>query len=56
MATLLLIVIYVAFLGRGMPDSITGVAWTMMFVEFNVPEETVSIITITISLSTALIS
>lgn len=56
MATLLLIVIYIAFLGRGMPDSITGSAWAMMFGDFNVPESYVSIITITISLSTALIS
>lgn len=56
MATLLLIVIYIAFLGRGMPDSITGVAWTMMSLEFDVSEEAVSIITVTISLSTALIS
>ena len=56
MATLLLIVIYVAFLGRGMPDSITGAAWAMMFGDFNVPESYVSIITVTVSLSTALIS
>ena len=56
MATLLLIVIYIAFLGRGMPDSITGSAWAMMFGDFNVPESYVSIITITTSLSTALVS
>lgn len=56
MATLLLIVIYIAFLGRGMPDSITGVAWSMMSLEFGVPEEYVSFITVTISLSTALVS
>lgn len=56
MATLLLIVIYIAFLGRGMPDSITGAAWAMMFGDFNVPESYVSIITVTVSLSTALIS
>ena len=56
MATMLLIVIYIAFLGRGMPDSITGVAWTKMFVEFEVAEGSVSIVTVTISLSTAVIS
>lgn len=56
MATIILIVIYIAFLGRGMPDSITGSAWTMMSAEFNVPDSYLSFITVTISLATAITS
>lgn len=56
MATIILIVIYVAFLGRGMPDFITGSAWTMMSAEFGVPDSYLSFITVTISLATAVTS
>lgn len=56
MATIILIVIYAAFLGRGMPDSITGSAWTMMSTEFGVPDSYLSFITVTISLVTAITS
>ncbi len=37
MATLLLIVIYIAFIGLGVPDSLFGTAWPVMYKEFAVP-------------------
>lgn len=37
MATLLLIVIYAAFISLGLPDALLGVAWPVMHLELNVP-------------------
>lgn len=37
MATLLLGIIFVLFLGRGMPDSLFGAAWPVIYPEFNLP-------------------
>ena len=37
MATALLIVIYISFIGMGVPDSIFGVAWPVMHVDFRLP-------------------
>ena len=37
MATLLLIVIYVCFVGLGIPDSLFGPAWPVMSMEFGLP-------------------
>lgn len=37
MATLLLVVIYTAFIGLGVPDSLFGTAWPVMYREFAVP-------------------
>ncbi len=37
MATALLIVIYISFIGMGVPDSIFGVAWPVMHLEFELP-------------------
>lgn len=37
MATFLLIVIYIAFIGLGLPDSLFGTAWPAIYVEFGVP-------------------
>lgn len=45
---LLLIVIYIAFIGLGVPDSLIGSAWTAIYTELNLPVEAVSIITLLI--------
>lgn len=37
MATLLLIIIYLCFIGLGLPDSLLGTAWPEMYGELNVP-------------------
>jgi len=37
MATLLLIIIYIAFIGLGIPDSLFGTAWPVIYREFAVP-------------------
>lgn len=36
-ATLLLTVIYIAFIGLGLPDSLFGTAWPVMYREFDLP-------------------
>lgn len=46
MATLLVIVIYIAFIGLGVPDSLFGTAWPAIYTELNLPLSTGSIITI----------
>jgi fucose permease len=37
MATLLLIIIYVCFIGLGLPDSLLGTAWPVMYVQLHLP-------------------
>lgn len=56
MATLLLIVIYIAFIGLGVPDSLIGSAWPAIHTELNIPVEAVSILTFIISGCTVLSS
>jgi fucose permease len=38
MATAFLIVIYAAFISLGLPDSLLGVGWPLMHLDYNVPE------------------
>ena len=45
MATLLLIVIYICFIGLGIPDSLFGPAWPVMSGEFGLPISTAGLIT-----------
>ena len=52
----LLVVIYVAFIGLGVPDSLIGSAWPAVHAELNIPVEAVSIITLIISGCTVLSS
>ncbi len=52
----LLVVIYIAFIGLGVPDSLIGSAWPAVHTEMNIPVETVSILTILISGCTVLSS
>ena len=44
MATLLLVVIYIAFIGLGLPDSLFGTAWPAIYTEFGVPVSLGSIV------------
>ena len=37
MSTLLLVVIYIAFIGLGLPDSLFGTAWPAVYAEFSLP-------------------
>ena len=46
MATLLLIVIYIAFIGLGVPDSLLGTAWPAIYTDLNLPVSWASIVTI----------
>lgn len=46
MATILLIVIYIAFIGLGLPDSLFGTAWPAIYEEFALPFSFGSIITV----------
>ena len=56
MATILLVVIYIAFIGLGVPDSLIGSAWPAVHTELNIPIETVSVLTFLISGCTVLSS
>ncbi len=52
----LLVVIYVAFIGLGVPDSLIGSAWPAIHTEMNIPVEAVSVLTFIISGCTVLSS
>ena len=52
----LLVVIYIAFIGLGVPDSLIGSAWPAVHTEINIPVEAVSVITFIISGCTVLSS
>ena len=52
MATLLLIVIYIAFIGLGVPDSLFGTAWPAIYTDLNLPVSWASIVTIIVSCGT----
>lgn len=56
MATLLLIVIYIAFIGLGLPDSLFGAAWPAIYGEYNLPLSFGSFNTIIVSCGTAVSS
>ncbi len=49
MATILLIIIYIAFISLGLPDSLLGSAWPVMHTELSVPVSFAGIITMIIS-------
>ena len=56
MTTVLLVVIYIAFIGLGVPDSLIGSAWPAIHSELNIPVEAVSAVTLLISGCTVLSS
>lgn len=56
MATILLVVIYIAFIGLGVPDSLFGTAWPAIYPEFSQPVAAASCVTLLISGGTILSS
>lgn len=56
MVTLLLIVIYIAFISLGLPDSLLGCAWPVMQLDFNVPLSYAGAITMVIAFGTVISS
>lgn len=52
MATLLLIIIYLAFIGLGLPDSLFGTAWPAIYAEFGLPFSFGSMVTMVITCGT----
>ena len=56
MTTILLIVIYIAFIGLGIPDSLFGTAWPVIYREFGVPLSSANYVTITVIFGTVLSS
>ena len=52
MATVLLIIIYVAFIGLGLPDSLLGTAWPAIYAEFDLPFSYGSLITVIMTCGT----
>lgn len=56
MATILLIFIYIIYIGLGVPDSALGSAWPAMFPDLGLPVSYASFVTVIISLCTALSS
>ena len=55
-ATILLVVIYIAFIGLGIPDSLIGSAWPAVHTQLEIPVEAVSLLTFLISGCTVLSS
>ncbi|MDR1748174.1 MAG: MFS transporter, partial [Spirochaetaceae bacterium] len=56
MATLLLVIIYLAFISLGLPDSLLGVSWPMVQPEIGVPLSHAGIISILITCGTVISS
>lgn len=52
MASLLLPIIYLAFISLGLPDAVLGAAWPVMSTDFAVPISYAGIVSVTISLGT----
>lgn len=56
MTTFLLIIIYLAFISLGLPDSLLGAAWPVMQSDFDAPLETAGLLSMTIAGSTIISS
>ena len=56
MATLLLVVIYLSFISLGVPDSLLGTAWPVLYRELGVPLASQSAVSILCSLATMISS
>lgn len=56
MATILLIVIYIAFMGMGVPDSLFGAAWPAIYRDLGIPVGWASFVTVIIAIGTVLSS
>ena len=49
MLTVLLVIIYIAFISLGLPDAILGSAWTMIYEDLNVPISYAGLVTMIIT-------
>ncbi len=56
MATLLLIIIYIAFVSLGIPDSLLGAAWPAIYVDMDLPVSFLNILSVLISVCTMISS
>ena len=56
MASLLLPIIYLAFISLGLPDGLLGAAWPVMCIELDVPVSYAGIVSVTISAGTVISS
>ena len=56
MATLLLIIIFIAYIGLGIPDSLLGAAWPAIYQDLSLPISYASIITTVIYIGTIISS
>lgn len=56
MMTILLIIIFISFIGVGLPDSILGTAWPSIYREFDLPVSLAGYITATVSACTIISS
>ncbi len=56
MVTLLLVFIYISYIGLGIPDSMIGPSWPVVMEEFNVPISYSNFITVTVSVFTIIAS
>ena len=56
MNTLLLIVIYAAFIGLGLPDSLFGTAWPAIYTDFHLPIAYGSFVSVTVACGTIISS
>ena len=52
MGSLLLAIIYISFISLGLPDSLLGSAWPVMYEELSVPFSYAGIITMIVSVGT----
>ena len=56
MVTILLVVIYIAFIGLGIPDSLFGTAWPAIYTEYGLPISLGGVITMVTSIGTTISS
>lgn len=56
MVTFLLFLIYIAFIGLGIPDSLFGTAWPAIYAEFHLPISYASFVTVIVSCGTIISS
>ncbi len=56
MATVLLLVIYAAFISLGLPDSVLGVAWPLMHTELGAPLSVAGLVNLVVNLGTVISS
>ncbi len=56
MAIILLVIVYIAFVGLGLPDSLLGVSWPVMYTDFGVDEGMAGTFSLAISIGTIISS